>query len=163
MCARDGDGREVESRFAARENRAALIAVEAGAACGKSAPAHRDRALLLIDLEGERRVPAEIFEGRDVLGQDPFRRSLVLRSDDPQAGAEMMSAERGAGLQAISHVEIGRRRTGRAAADEGAVRNRHSGRRDKRSFHIASAPILRLPIDGTGWHVPDEIVTVHHC
>ena len=97
------------SRLAARQDRAALIAVELRHARGNAGAADRDRPLRLVNGVGETLVPAEIAERRDVLGEDLVGGALRDAADHPQPGADVMRADRGARFEAVVRVLRGGR------------------------------------------------------
>jgi len=129
--ARDGDRREVKRGLAARQDRAPLVAVELRRARREAGPADGHRPMLVVHAVGEARVPAEILERRDVFRQDLLRRPFVHLADDPQAGAQMMRANRGARLEAVRAVHRRLRlrtddqQRGRCSREREATRNAH--------------------------------------
>ena len=57
--------------------------------------------LRVVDGVGERLVPAEIAERRDVLRDDLVGGALRDAADDPQAGADVMRADRRARFEPV--------------------------------------------------------------
>src|SRR5262249_43805574 len=83
---------------------------------GDARPADGHAAVRLVDAVGEARVPAEIFEWRDVLGEDLLGGAREPLADDPEARAEAVRADGRARLEAVIRGAVGSNRA--AVSDE---------------------------------------------
>jgi hypothetical protein len=111
---RHRDRLEMQLGFAARHDRAALIAVEPRHAGGDPGATDRDALLRVVHGVGEGLVPAEVAERGDVLRDDFVGGPLRDAANDPQPRADVMRADRRTRFQAVV----------------GVLRGRHCGRPD---------------------------------
>ena len=119
----------------ARENGTALITVVCRRSGCESRSADRYSSALGIHFVREALVPAEVLEGRDILGEHLLGAASVDAPHDPEPRTQVVSSDCGPGLQAVAEVIGCRPRARRDLREIGAPsrkdnqgNSRHGGR-----------------------------------